>query len=114
MSIDIGNVQDGYPGLAKFIGPNFDQGLGIFKHFAELNARNLLYMQAELMCLQEELRALTHLDENDSDLNKATYARNVWNMRKDSKSVQWEKIMEIRSKLNAYSQPCSMPLSLYR
>jgi hypothetical protein len=41
-------IQNGYPGLARVMGPNYDQGLGIFRQFAELNARNLLYMQADI------------------------------------------------------------------
>ncbi|KAF2689276.1 hypothetical protein K458DRAFT_400068 [Lentithecium fluviatile CBS 122367] len=99
----IQNIQDGYPGLSRFMGPNFDQGLGIFKRFGDLNCRNLLYMQAELLCLDEELRVLTLVDHNGPDSTRATYARNVWNMRKDAKSLQWAKILELRWKLNAYN-----------
>lgn len=100
--MDFGNVQNGYPGLAKLIGPNFDQGLGIFRQFAELNARNLLYMQAEILCLQQELDLLTYTDEHGPDLSAQTFSRNVRNMR-DVNNEQWAKILEIRIKLDGYS-----------
>jgi len=41
-----GRIQDGYPGLARLMGQDLDAdgGSGMFKQFAELNMRNLLYM----------------------------------------------------------------------
>jgi hypothetical protein len=101
--MEFSKIQNGYPGLARLIGPNIDQGLGIFRQFAELNARNLLYMQAELLCLQKELDLLTYTDENGPDPVSKTFARSVWNMRTSSDSAQWGKVLEIREKLSAYS-----------
>jgi hypothetical protein len=98
-----GHVQDGYPGLAKFVGQNLDQGLGIFKQFAELNTRNLLYMQAELLCLEQELEVITYVDEHGPDPSPKNFARSVWEMRKPSNRRQWEKVLEIRKKLQEYS-----------
>ncbi|KAI4947654.1 hypothetical protein J4E91_006476 [Alternaria rosae] len=100
MTLD--QIQNGYPGLAKFIGQDLDQGLGIFKKFSELNARNLLYMQAELLCLEQELDVITYVDEHGTDPSTKNYARSVWEMRKSPNQHQWEKVLEIRGKLKDY------------
>jgi hypothetical protein len=55
-------IQKGYRGLAGFIGPQLHEGVGIFKRFANLNTLNLLYMQAELMHLEQELKVLALID----------------------------------------------------
>ncbi|CAN9453960.1 unnamed protein product [Alternaria alternata] len=98
-----GRIQNGYPGFAKLMGQDFNEGSGIFKQFAELNARNLLYMQAELLCLEQELDAITHMDENGNDPTTKNFARSVSEMRKASNSSQWDKILEIRKKLREYN-----------
>ncbi|KAH8629391.1 hypothetical protein IG631_16648 [Alternaria alternata] len=98
-----GRIQNGYPGLAKLMGQGLNEGSGIFKQFAELNVRNLLYMQAELLCLEQELEAITHVDENGDDPTTKNFARSVWEMRKASNSPQWDKILEIRNKLRQYN-----------
>ncbi|KAF1931014.1 uncharacterized protein M421DRAFT_57544 [Didymella exigua CBS 183.55] len=95
-----GNSRNHYAGLAGLMGPNFDQGFGIFKRFSQLNARNLLYMQAELLGLQHELNILTGRD--NAGLN-ITFASNVWDMRSADSSEQWTKILEIRQKLREYN-----------
>ena len=104
------HVQDGYPGLAKLMGPNFDQGFGMFRKFTELNARNLLYMQAEMLCLEQELDMLTYVDKHGPDLNAKAFVRSVWEMRKVLGSAQWSKILELRGKLNSYSMCSCLPL----
>jgi hypothetical protein len=59
------NIQvEGYPRLAKVMGP---RDLGIFRKFAELNALNVLHLQAELVYLEEEFKILTELDETSGD-----------------------------------------------
>lgn len=100
-----GRIQDGCPGLARLMGQDLDAdgGSGMFKQFAELNMRNLLYMQAELLCLEQELEAITYADENGNDPTTKKFARNVGEMRKASNSSQWDKILEIRKKLRQYS-----------
>ncbi|KAJ4320157.1 hypothetical protein N0V94_003518 [Neodidymelliopsis sp. IMI 364377] len=98
----IETIQDGYPGLARLMGPNFDQGFGIFKKFSQLNAQNLLYMQAELLGLEHELNITTHFD--DKEAATMTFARSVWDMRRAEYSTQWAKILEIREKLQVYNR----------
>jgi len=105
-SIMLDTVQNGYPGLARLIGPNIDQGLGIFREFAELNAKNLLYMQAEIICLQKELDVETYKDEYGPDAIANSFSRSVQDMRQSTTSKdrgQWKKVLEIRDRLSAYS-----------
>lgn len=44
---------EGYPKLARFVGEK--PGTAIFRRFAALNARNLLYKQVELLELEQQL-----------------------------------------------------------
>jgi hypothetical protein len=56
----------GYPKLATFIGGK--NGCAIYKRFASLNARNLLYHQAKLVSLEHELNDLEHHHSHCKDL----------------------------------------------
>ncbi|KAK3328186.1 hypothetical protein B0T19DRAFT_184449 [Cercophora scortea] len=57
----------GYPRLAALICK--DQAWAVFRKFKELNARNLLGMQSEVMDLEAQLHAVdSHLSRNDSNV----------------------------------------------
>jgi hypothetical protein len=56
----------GYPKLAKFMGGT--GGYAIYKRFAALNARNLLYHQARLTRLEHELNDLEQAFAQEEDL----------------------------------------------
>jgi hypothetical protein len=56
----------GYPKLATYIGGK--NGCAIYKRFASLNARNLLYHQAKLVSLEHELNDLEHHHSHCKDL----------------------------------------------
>jgi len=97
--------QNGYPELAKIMGPY--SGMGIYRRFAELNARNLLYLQAELLNLEEELDTLTLADRYSPFKANRRYAKSVKKLiqsREADGSGQWHKILEIRAKLKEYSE----------
>jgi hypothetical protein len=55
----------GYPKLAEHLGEHPD--FASFRRFGALSSRNLLYYQAELLELEEELEKL---ERRDSDLSK--------------------------------------------
>jgi hypothetical protein len=67
MYAEIKNVPLGYPSLAAFISK--DNDFVIFRKFRQLNARNLLYLQAELTHLENEIetidRGLAAANAND-------------------------------------------------
>lgn len=87
----------------------------IFRRFTNLNIQNVLYMQAELVRLEEELHSYqvedAGVDESESSDQRWTYARNWYNLStsaeketgviKDPK--QWCTVKEIRRKLRIYS-----------
>jgi hypothetical protein len=127
-----------YLTLAQKLGN--EPGFAIFRRFATLNAKNLLYLQAELTLLEDELE---YLESEDQDAEDETRRNYQWEARlliepiedddegeqedgdedgegkakaeqdteetgRDQKSglkksPQWEKMLEIRSKLKEYS-----------
>lgn len=102
-------TETGYPALSRLMGKH--AGLGMFKRFAALNMRNLLYMQAELLRKENELEALTL---NDNAQAVGTLRRGYeGNARKLIESIsavepfaseQWMKMLEIRGLLKEYSK----------
>jgi hypothetical protein len=71
-------VKRGYPRLAKVMGPY--TGMSVFKRFAELNARNLLYMQAEILFLEQYLNGLAALDNKSAHICERAYAERALSM----------------------------------
>ncbi|KAF2852198.1 hypothetical protein T440DRAFT_466903 [Plenodomus tracheiphilus IPT5] len=99
----------GFPSLASFISSDRDRTTLIYKRFDELAARNLIYLQSELVELQSKQRAF---DEEDltSDLYTKQRARNFADFDKavqagDSKQKErWNLMLEIREKLKEYRE----------
>lgn len=88
----------GYPSLASFIGS--DKDFFIFRRFSTLSARNLLYLQDELLELETRLR--------DIDLKESLRGtqQDLWNLhsrREDSNQARKTLMKEIRIKLQEYS-----------
>jgi hypothetical protein len=97
--------QTGYPGLAKVMGPH--PGMALFKRFAVLNARNLLYMQAELIDLELQFDILTSQDHTSSDPRRRAFAKEFLKLSEPLDGLQaqqWQKALEIREKLKEYSK----------
>ncbi|KAF4303144.1 hypothetical protein GTA08_BOTSDO09333 [Botryosphaeria dothidea] len=80
--------------------------VAIFRRFGFLNAQNILYMQAELVSLEERLRKIQVKDDQSPE-PKSRYAKNWWLL---SESVnhdddeQWSLVQEIRGKLKDYNK----------
>jgi hypothetical protein len=99
----------GYPKLARFIGER--PGFAIFRRFSELNARNLLYLQSELLDIEEELYETEVDDQKDGDLRQLQFSmRAVHNGRcaaPGSKAHNRWKLYEDQKKLlKEYSECC--------
>ncbi|GME61005.1 hypothetical protein GTA08_BOTSDO00801 [Neofusicoccum parvum] len=92
----------GYPKLATIMGPY--RGMALFKRFASLNARNLLYMQAELLQLELELDELASGDREEG----LSYDVDAWSLMKPGEQEdgnrQWRLILRIREKLKEYNE----------
>jgi hypothetical protein len=66
----------GYPRLSDQIGrqPEF----GIYRSFAALHAQDLLYMQAELVEVENELRSVEKVDSESADNYRKLYSSDWW------------------------------------
>ena len=98
----------GYPKLARSMGLRPESA--IFRSFGALNAKNLLYMQAELTYLEENLREMEVADHASDEGEKARYASDwFWlevsaEERDGVDASQLSLILKIREKLREYSE----------
>lgn len=69
-------VLEGYPGLAEHLGKHPD--FASFRRFGALGARNLLYYQAELLELEENLRDIELRDKTDCLNNRTGDRAATW------------------------------------
>lgn len=96
----------GYPKLAFKMGDMPETA--IFRRFGFLNAQILLYMQAELVSLEDRLRRIQARD-NEASGSRSLYAKNWFFLgnskyQDDGDERQWELVKEIREKLKEYSK----------
>ncbi|KAF7537782.1 hypothetical protein G7054_g3449 [Neopestalotiopsis clavispora] len=92
---------EGYAKLANFMGLHDEYA--IYRRFRQLNAQNLLYLQAELTHLEKELHNLAQRDSSIPD--REFFAKDWWSLSQtenDNDAEQWEKVLEIREKLEEY------------
>lgn len=79
--------------------------VAVFKRFGDIGARNLLYLQAELLLLHEKLLQTERLDAKikghiyAKDFNEMFKLREVKEDRR-----QWGLILELREKLKEYGK----------
>lgn len=114
---DMAPCRKGYHRMAALVGTNPD--LAIFRRFSILNTKNLMYMQGELIELGVELDLLASQDRDSQDLDMTQFEFSVERLMaahaSDSGSKQWDKILEVRQKLEAYSSsfaPCLRYITL--
>lgn len=99
---------EGYPSLAHEMG--LCPEIAILRRFAALNTQNLLYRQAEIVILEEELREMEqlndtqHLAEEPNSGHKEWYSTDwSWLGYRDQDNEQWRKFVKLRQKLEEYS-----------
>lgn len=89
---------EGYDKLASLIGSHHE--LAIFRNFGALNAKNILYMQAELVHLESQLSDIVLEDKHSKDTVKHGYQYSLYDLMNSSgkpeKDIQWQKALEIR------------------
>jgi hypothetical protein len=92
-----------YHSLANLVAKQ--PGFAILRRFSELNAKNILYMQAELAILEDELAELEHEDLNSDDVTHRKYQWEAYELIRapPGEDKQWQKILEIRAKLKEYN-----------
>ena len=91
-----------YPALAKEVG--LRPGLGIFRRFAALNAKSLLYLQAEIADLEEELAEQEAFDQGKPDRREFQWSANELRNAEPGQDKQWRRLLNIRAKLQEYSK----------
>lgn len=77
-----------------------------FRRFDALNIKMLLYMKADLVHLEAELRRMEMDQKSSVDKSTSAYPFSVYELRKSAcsgKITQWTKYQEIQGKLQAYS-----------
>lgn len=103
---------EGYAKIASRIAAHPE--LGIYRRFGALNAQNLLYLQAEIHGLEQELRIYAEEDAAASDdETRKLYSRD-WHTLAESREKdrrQWNTMCRIREKLKEYSELSSFPPS---
>lgn len=80
--------------------------LSLLKGFTDLNLKNLLYMQSELIHLQAELNDLELDDSRSRDPEKVIFQVSVFDLKESvgtENDLQWRKALEVRGKLKEYS-----------
>lgn len=95
----------GYPKLAAQMA--LQPETSIFRRFGFLNAQNLLYFQAELTILEEQLQKRQKLDSLGTTGRKSKYARNwFWleQSRDDGDTCQLDLVLRIRETMKEYSR----------
>lgn len=105
---------NGYERLSRLIGTYPE--LAIYRKFSALCAKLLLYKQAELQHLENELNIISQIDSRDSE--KRAYAVSWEAMDKASEeggcNLQKQKVLEIDEKMDKYCQKCAWKLECKR
>ncbi|KAH9904471.1 hypothetical protein F4778DRAFT_790016 [Xylariomycetidae sp. FL2044] len=76
----------------------------IYRRFRRLNSLNLLYLQAELTHLEEDLDILATRDAGID--SRRFHSKDWWSLSQnddEEDAEQWEKVQEIRDKLEQYN-----------
>lgn len=97
----------GYPTIATLMGAYPE--VGIFRRFGALNARNLLYLQAEVTSLEKQLEEVEKADLESGHPDRSIYSRD-WRTLAEPIEVlgrddtQWKLFLRLREKLYEYSK----------
>lgn len=100
---------EGYAKLASLMGAHPE--VAILRRFGALNTQNLLYLQAELVALENDLRQFSHEDSTSQDPNRELYSRDWYSLsmsKSDANNCegvgnQFRVVLMIRDKLKEYS-----------
>ena len=105
----------GYPSLAAFIASDPDKSTAIYRRFDRLSARNLLYLQSELVELEAQQDALDAEDLRPTTSTEERKSVRDWKILKEranqpGNTREKERLRvaeEIRTKIKEYSRTMS-------
>ncbi|MCJ1246684.1 hypothetical protein MMC30_003893 [Trapelia coarctata] len=93
---------EGYAKLASLMGGYPE--VAILRRFGALNIQNLLYLQAELIHLETELRESSHANQHSGDVHRVTMSKDWFMLAHyhEGNERQWAVALRIREKLKEY------------
>ncbi|KAK8180446.1 uncharacterized protein BKA78DRAFT_357666 [Phyllosticta capitalensis] len=95
----------GHPALAEYMSKIPE--MAMFRRFGTLNLQNLLYLQAEILELEQTLQTLQKKDSQGNE-EQRRYATNWWFLRNAKRrggtGEQWSLVEIIRKKLYEYNE----------
>lgn len=99
----------GFANVARWIALDHDNETSIYRRFGELGARNLLYIQCEMLVLEKELHELDKGDFNTDDMHIMDEARtwetfvNRYKSGTDQKThIRMDLVKQLRCKIKEY------------
>ena len=95
---------EGYSKLASLMGA-YPETL-IFRRFGAIGAQNLLYLQAELVHLEQRLQECAVANERSGDQSEKNLLSKDWFTLAHSSegNEQWHLVLQIRAKLKEYGR----------
>ena len=83
--------------------------MAMVRRFRGLNARNLLYLQADLVHIEKELLKCERADADSKEEPMNLYAKDYYWLQRCAKGLepetkQWKLVEEMRAKLKEYSK----------
>jgi hypothetical protein len=109
---ELERVVHGYPRLATFMG--HEPGAAIYRRFASLNARVLLYRQAEIVCLEHELDQLEQAYAGGEHKHLHYSVRHLMHAKPGGPGHDlWEKVSQLDSALERYNALLLQQKALY-
>jgi hypothetical protein len=105
-------IGDGYPAVSRFISSDLDGESYVFRKFRTLTARKLLYMQSQILELEEQLAdfdrtAASSPDDWELHLAARSWEKLIANAESRGKEKQIRKVIdEIEVKLDNYRMSC--------
>lgn len=104
---------EGYAKISQFMGEHPESAMVL--RFSDINLQNILYLQAEIYGLLQDLRFIEKQNQNSSSddvkqfpLDWYTLANALENGKTNK---QWEKVQRLRPLLKEYSMPASQQCS---
>jgi hypothetical protein len=95
---------EGYAKVAQLMGRHPE--LAIIRKFRTANLQNLLYLQAEITYIEEELRQIENRDIRHGK-PRENFPHDWWflaNAETFEDNEQWSKALQLRTKLEQYSK----------
>lgn len=97
---------EGYKKIAEFMGQHPESALIL--RFSDINLQNILYLQAEIYGLREDLRTIEVQNQTSSSEDMKNFSLDWYTLAhtqdNDGMNQQWQKFGQLRKLLKEYSK----------